>query len=149
MNDTDDGPGRAVDTGLSSLALLLRHLGRPADLDQLSHRFGAADGRTDAVGVVRAGRQSGVKIRLATSRWDRLGRLALPAMAELRDGGFVVLVKAASDRVLILDPRERQNKTLARAEFEALWSGRLVLVATRRALRPATLRRHLVPPGDA
>ncbi len=140
MNDTDDGPGRAVDTGLSSLALLLRHLGRPADLDQLSHRFGAADGRTDAVGVVRAGRQSGVKIRLATSRWDRLGRLALPAMAELRDGGFVVLVKAASDRVLILDPRERQNKTLARAEFEAIWSGRLILVATRAALAAAERR---------
>ena len=140
MNDTDDGPGRAVDTGLSSLALLLRHLGRPADLDQLSHRFGAADGRTDAVGVVRAGRQSGVKIRLATSRWDRLGRLALPAMAELRDGGFVVLVKAASDKVLILDPRERQNKTLARAEFEAIWSGRLILVATRAALAAAERR---------
>jgi subfamily B ATP-binding cassette protein HlyB/CyaB len=131
MSDTARPAVRALDTGLSSLALLLRHLGRPSDLDQLLHRFGAADGKTDAVGVVRAGRQSGVKVRIAASRWDRLGRMALPAIAELSDGGFVVLAGVAADKVLIRDPRERQNSALPRAEFEAMWSGRLILVATR------------------
>jgi subfamily B ATP-binding cassette protein HlyB/CyaB len=127
-------PGRPVDTGLAGLAILLRLLGKPADPDQLLHLHGQPDGKTDALGVVRAAQHSGVKVRLIETSWDRLDRAALPALAELNDGRFVVLAKSAPDKVLILDPEERRNHTLDRAGFEAQWTGRLILATTRASI---------------
>ncbi len=131
---TEPNAGPPVDSGLASLGVLLQILGQGVDPQQLVHRFGAADGRTDAIGVVRAAQQLGVKVRLTSTSFERLDRTTLPAIAERRDGGFVVLAKAAPDKVLILDPADRKNKTLDQAAFEALWSGRLILATTRAKL---------------
>jgi subfamily B ATP-binding cassette protein HlyB/CyaB len=52
----------------------------------------------------------------------------------LRDGSFIVLAKVADDRVLLVDPENQTPKIQARAEFEAAWSGSLILVAKRAGL---------------
>ncbi|MBV8535215.1 MAG: type I secretion system permease/ATPase [Alphaproteobacteria bacterium] len=127
-------PARSVDTGLLSLTLLLRYLGQPADPEQIAHRFGAPNRKTDAIGIVRAAQQLGVKVRLTSTSWDRLGRTTLPAIAEMRDERFVVLAKSAPDKVLILDPRQARNQVVDRTTFEAAWTGRLVLATTRAKL---------------
>ena len=136
--DASGGPLAAtvlpLDTGLACLSTLLRLLGKPVDLQKLVHRFGAPDGRTDAIGIVRAAQQLEVKVRLASTAFDRLERTTLPAIAECRDGRFIALIKAAPDKVLVLDPAERKSKVLDKAAFEALWSGRLILATTRARL---------------
>ena len=47
----------SVDTGISSLVIILRVLGQPADADQMRHRYGAPERNTDATGIVRAARE--------------------------------------------------------------------------------------------
>ena len=135
-----DGPDAAApresggDSGLASLAVLLRLLGEPVDAGQLVHRFGVPGGKTDATGIVRAGRRLGAKVRATTTNFERLDRAALPAIAESRDGTYLILAKAAPDKVLVLDPGESRPRTMDRAAFEAWWSGCLILATTRARL---------------
>jgi subfamily B ATP-binding cassette protein HlyB/CyaB len=129
-----------MDSGIACLSTLLRLLGKAVDPQKLAHRFGAPDGRTDAIGLVRAAQQLGVKVRLASTSFERFDRTTLPAIAERRDGGFIVLIKAAPDKVLVLDPADRKSKVLDRAAFEALWSGRLILATTRAQVDGAARR---------
>jgi subfamily B ATP-binding cassette protein HlyB/CyaB len=58
----------------------------------------------------------------------------LPAIAALKDGGFLLLGKAAGDRVLVQRPSAPRPEVLSSAEFEAVWNGRLVLMARRASL---------------
>jgi subfamily B ATP-binding cassette protein HlyB/CyaB len=128
----------AEDTGLASLVLLLRFHALAADPAQIRHNFGGA-----AIGtgeILRCARAFGLKARAVDAAWARLAKLPLPAIAERRDGGFVVLAKAADDTVLVHDPVAGRPQILDRAAFEALWSGRLIL-ATRRAALTDLARR--------
>jgi subfamily B ATP-binding cassette protein HlyB/CyaB len=120
-----------VDTGLSSLSVLLRLLGRPVDPEHLAHRFSLAGRTVDAIGVTRAAQQLDLKVRLTSTSWDRLDRIALPAIAELRDGRFVVLLKHEPDKVVVVDTEARDNRTLDRTTFEGVWTGRLIMATTR------------------
>jgi ATP-binding cassette, subfamily B, bacterial HlyB/CyaB len=130
-----------VDTGLSSLSVMLRLLGRPVDPAQLAHRFSLPGRTVDAIGVTRAAQQLDLKVRLTSTSWDRLDRVALPAIAELRDGRFVVVLKREPGEVLVADTEARENRTVDRATFEAAWTGRLIMATTRAKLPTAGERK--------
>src|SRR5262245_40730652 len=120
------------DTGLVALVMVLRFLGVPADPEQIRHQFGGAP-----VGVpemLRCAKQFEVKARAVTTTWKRLAKTPLPAIAGLRDGGFVVLGQASEDKVVVQAPQSSKPSLMTRAEFEAAWDGRLVLLTRRAAL---------------
>ena len=90
---------RPMDQGLEALVTLLHFQGVPADRDQIRHRLG-----TDKIGaseILRCARDLGLKARSCRTDWSRLARTALPAIATLRDGGFIVIGKASEDQVLV------------------------------------------------
>ena len=70
----------------------------------------------------------------------RLKKTPLPAIAALRDGGFLILGKASEDQVIVQIPGQSRPKLMWREEFEAIWDGRLVLMAGRAGL--VELTRH-------
>src|SRR4029077_18968627 len=72
--------------------------------------------------------------------WDRLTSTPLPGIAALRDGGFLILGKAAEDKVLVQHPSSSKPEAMTRAEFEAVWDGRLVLMARRASLTDLSRR---------
>src|SRR6266568_1775954 len=122
----------APDQGLAALVALLRFHGVGADPEQIRHSFGAK-----AIGVsemLRCAEQLGMKARAVTTRWERLARTPLPAIAALRDGGFLILGKVADDKALVQSPVSPRPALMSRAEFEAAWDGRLVLMARRAGL---------------
>jgi len=135
---------RTADSGLLCLALVMRVLGRAVDPGQLLHRYGLPDRQLSADSLVRAGRQLDLKVRKVTSSWDRLKATPFPAIAGCKDGSFVVLAairpEAGQESVLIAEGRDGRPKSVPRAEFEAFWSGDLILVATRAGLAGA--QRH-------
>ena len=90
----------------------------------------------------------GLKARSVESSTGRLSRLALPAIAEMRGGGFVVLARADNTRVLVQEG-VRPPLLLGIEEFGARWTGRLVLLARRAALAGAERKFDLtwfIPP---
>ena len=118
-------------TGIACLVLMMRFFRLPADAQRLFHQFGGMRDELDPTAFVRAARQVGLKANLITTSWDRLGRTPLPAVAELKNGRFIVLAGAVAEKVLVQDPADTQPREFSRSDFQDLWSGRLILLATR------------------
>jgi ATP-binding cassette, subfamily B, bacterial HlyB/CyaB len=118
-------------SGLDCLVLLLRFHGAAVDPAQIGHRFGG--GPIQVTEMLRCAKELKLKARAVTVDWARLAKLSLPAIAECKTGGFLILGKIGEQGALVQDPAVGRPQLLPREEFEALWTGRLVLM-TRRAV---------------
>ncbi|HHH48727.1 MAG TPA: type I secretion system permease/ATPase [Gammaproteobacteria bacterium] len=121
-----------IDSGLVSTVILAGVHGIPADPQQLRHEFATSGEPFTDREILRAARLLGLKARKVSSRWERLAKLTLPAIARHKDGHYFVLGKMDDDHVLIQDPLEKRPLSLPREIFEQAWSGELILF-TRRA----------------
>ena len=90
--------------------------------------------------MLRCANQLGLKARELRTRWDRLPRTPLPGIAVLRDGGFLLLGRASEDKILVQVPDQPRPQLMTRAELEAVWDGRLVLMARRAKLTDLSRR---------
>src|SRR5882672_6237719 len=118
------------DPGLTALVMLLRFHGIGADPAQIRHQCGTA-----AIGIadmIRCAKEFGLKAREVKSSWARLATTPLPVIAALKDGGFLLLGKLGEDKVVVQSPKSPRPELMTRAELEAAWDGRIVLM-TRRA----------------
>ncbi len=121
-----------IDTGLVCTVILAGVNGIPADPQQLRHEFSSTGEPFSNQEILRAAKLLDLKARTVTSRWERLSKLTLPAIARHKDGHYFVLGKVDDDHVLIQDPLEQRPLSLPRELFEQAWSGELILF-TRRA----------------
>lgn len=128
-----------VDSGLVCLVMLARLHGIAADPSQLAHQH-APEGRYLGTSeVLLAARQLGLQAKLVKARLDRLGRTPLPAIALFTStptspARFVILARVEGGQALIQCPQAGKPETLSLAEFEALWSGELILFTSRASL---------------
>jgi len=121
-----------VDPGLAALVMLLRFHGIAANPEQIRHQLGMA---TVGIGeMLRCAKDLGLKARSRKTNWARLAATPMPAIAQLKDGGFVIVGRAGEDKALIQFPLSPRPEAIGRAEFEAIWDGRLVLMARRAGL---------------
>ena len=131
MSSESESP-RTVDQGLIVLTSLLRLHGIGVDPEQVRHSFGEIP-----IGVsemLRYAKQTGLKARVLKTTFVRLATTPLPGIAVLRDGGFLLLGKAGDGKVLVQSPLAPRPQLMTQAELEAVWDGRIVLVARRAGL---------------
>jgi ATP-binding cassette, subfamily B, bacterial HlyB/CyaB len=119
-----------TDPGLTALVMLLRFHGVGADPAQIRHQSGSATIGT--VDMVRCAREFGLKARELKTSWERLANTPLPAIAVLKDGGFLLLGKVGDGKVVVQSTKTPRPELMTREDLEAVWDGRLVLM-TRRA----------------
>src|SRR5262244_1607928 len=119
-------------SGIDALILILRFHELAVDPGQIRHQFAGAPFGTAE--ILRCAKDLKLKARTVVADWGRLAKVPLPALAEGRDGGFLVLARLVHDKALIQDPAVGRPELLSRAELEARWSGRLVLIARRASL---------------
>lgn len=122
--------------GLECLALAARFHQMDADVARLRHEFDETGRGMDAVGIVRAAKSVGFKAGLSEIDWERVRLMPLPAVAELKAGGFVLLASARSsgdgeDEFLVFDPRERHPRRRKISEAREELTGKVVMLATR------------------
>jgi ATP-binding cassette, subfamily B, bacterial HlyB/CyaB len=131
-------------TGLIALCVVARLHQVAADPDALAHQLGLAP--SDPIGsaqILLAAQQLGLKAKNSRSTPDRLKLAALPALARLSDGRYVVLAQCDGQRVLFMDPSAAASAQASRPTIEPLevfasqWSGELILVTSRAALAGA------------
>jgi ATP-binding cassette, subfamily B, bacterial HlyB/CyaB len=135
---TQNDRARAVDPGLNALVTLLHFQGVATDPGQIRHQLG-----TDKIGapeMLRCAKDLGIKARSCRTDWSRLVKTPLPAIATLHDGGFLVVAKAAEDKVLVQSPQASRPALMTRAEFLAAWDGGLILMTRRAGLADITRR---------
>jgi subfamily B ATP-binding cassette protein HlyB/CyaB len=119
----------AEDTGVLVLSLFLRLHGVNAVPDQIRERCGTATMGIRA--MLRCARELGLKARSCTTHWQRLAGMHLPGIASLSDGGFLLLGKVDDHEALVLRPSSPRPERITRAEFEAIWDGRVVSTGSR------------------
>jgi subfamily B ATP-binding cassette protein HlyB/CyaB len=127
-----------ADSGLLALVLMLRVHGIPTEPEQIRHALGQR-----AVGVneiLRCAKERGLKARAYRSKWARLGSTPFPAIAVLRNGGFLLLGKAGDDKILVQRLSSPRPELMTREEFERIWEGRLILMARRAPLSDLSRR---------
>lgn len=137
MTEHSEIPG-PNDPGLIALVMLLRFHGVGADPAQVRHQCG-----TQAIGTVdmiRCAREFGLKAREVKTNWARLVTTPLPAIAALKDGGFLLLGKVGDDKVVAQSAKTPRPELMTRADLEAIWDGRLVLMTRRANLTELTRR---------
>ncbi len=126
------------DPGLVALVMLLRFHGVGADPAQIRHQCG-----TSAIGtadMIRCAKELGLKAREVKSSWARLATTPLPAIAALKDGGFLLLGKVGDDKVVVQSPSTPRPELMTRSDLEAIWDGRLVLMTRRAGLMDLSRR---------
>ena len=128
MTSANDSP---AEQGLAVLTAMLRLNGLAVDAGQIRHRFGAAIGAPE---ILRCARELGLKARMLKTRWDRLAQTPTPAIALLRDGGFLLLGKTGEHAAVVQSVFTAHPEMMTRNDFEAIWDGRLILMTRRAAL---------------
>ena len=128
----------AADPGLESLVMLLQFQGIAADRGQIRHRLGTV--KIGAPEMLRCAKDLGLKARAYRTDWSRLVRTPLPAIASLRDGGFMLIAKASKDKVLVQSPLAPKPALMSRAELNAVWDRGLILMTRRAGLQDLARR---------
>ena len=129
-----------TDTGLTCLVRVAGFLGVAADPDQLRHRFAHGGDGLSADDLVRCARHLKLKARRITSGLERLSVLPLPALAQHRDGHWLIVARVGDERVLVQDPLEKHPQSLPRELFGSAWNGSLILLTRRAALADGDTR---------
>jgi subfamily B ATP-binding cassette protein HlyB/CyaB len=126
-------PNIAADNGVWALALCLQVLGIPADFERIRHEAGKS-GTLSETDLLLAARRFPVKAKALTSSIKRLPKIPLPALAEMRSRGTVVVGKVTDDSVLLVGKGDPGPQALTIADFERDWTGRLIMLTKRAAL---------------
>jgi subfamily B ATP-binding cassette protein HlyB/CyaB len=121
-----------IDAGSASLAFALQVLGLPADAAQIQHQSGKA--ALDEEDILRAARSFPVKAAAHDSTFQRLLKTPLPAIAELTEGGWLVVGRVGEDKLLVQDALAPRPELITKEAFLERWSGRLILLSRRASL---------------
>jgi hemolysin D len=139
------------DPGFFALDVLLRLLGITPNAEQL--RGWAARRPMGVTEILRCANELDLVARSRSLTWTQLAASPLPGIAVLRGGGFLLVGKVKGEEAAVLMPGAARPTLVTRAELEAEWEGRLLLVRKRwptavrlrRLLRASSTRaRHLL-----
>ncbi|HBS58151.1 MAG TPA: type I secretion system permease/ATPase, partial [Firmicutes bacterium] len=122
------------DSGLMCLVTAARLLGIPADYQQLKRAFLVDDAPANAVILLRAAKEIGLKAKQTDTILGKLPKLSLPVIAVLNNGQYIVIVQADEQRVLVFDPYKERPLTLTHEAFAKAWTGTVILLARRFSL---------------
>ena len=139
-DDIGENQGTPIDTGLYCLILMSQFFGVAADPEQVRYDMGRVEGNFTANEIVRAAKRMKFRARRSRCKSSRLDKVALPCIAEMQNGRFVILGGVGPDKVLIRDPRQQELSELPREAFEADWTGHLILLTTRAHIAGAARR---------
>ena len=127
---------------LTALCLLARLHHVAADPAALLHQLakGAHEAFSDR-DLLLAARHLGLKAKPSRTSATRLHLAALPALARMNDGRWVVLAQCDGQRVLFMDPQAADGVVRPTIEplevFKDPWSGELLLITSRASLAGA------------
>lgn len=123
------------DSGLTSLVMAARLLGVAADQQQLKRAFNLSETlAADTLILLRIAGNLKLKAKQTFTTTAKLAILPLPALAHLKNGQYVVLVKADEKKVLVFDPEQDKPAALEHSAFAAAWDGELILLGRKFSL---------------
>lgn len=128
-----------IDTGLACLVMMARLHGVAVDPDQLAHDFALGGQPFGSVEILLAAKRLELKAKSVKVNLSRMDKTPLPAIGighsqDGKPGEFFIVARIDGDRVLIQSPAVGRPEAISLEEFQARWSGELILLASRASL---------------
>lgn len=123
------------DTGLLCLTVMAQLFERKTNPQQLRHLSGNGSKPFDETDILRGAKTLDLKAKAVQSAIGRLSETPLPVIVRANDGRFFILAKYSPDKVLIHCPEKGQPEILPTRDFEKMWTGRIILFASRRSVK--------------
>ncbi|MDT8899785.1 peptidase domain-containing ABC transporter [Anaeroselena agilis] len=115
---------------VACLAAVARAMGVPAEEAGVARAWAAGDGAADGRALARfIARELTLRAKIVAIRPEDLPCQPVPAIAGLKDGGYVVLGKNDAERVRVFDPAAGKTRAVEKAAFLSAWDGRLIVLA--------------------
>jgi ATP-binding cassette subfamily B protein len=139
-----------VECGLASLAMILTYYGRKTSISELRTRFGISRDGTSALGIVKAARNMGMRVRPLSIQHTELRGKLLPAIVHWEFNHFLVVERWSPKWVDVVDPSGGRRRRLTAEEFDAGFTGIFITLEPganfdRNAPRsPVTLRSYMI-----
>ena len=131
----DVQPASGLDSALACFILLAKFLGVPADPGQIAHEHGEAAGGYALEDLARIAKRLKIVARIKSAAHADLPKMPLPALAELRDGQIVILLKIDEQeeelRALVQRGDSERPEIWTGGELDGRLAGRLLLMTTR------------------
>ncbi len=129
------------DPALACFILLARFLGVPADPKQIGHDRGKGEDPYSLEDLSRTAKKLGLVGRIRRCEAEQVRTMPLPAIAELGDGDFALVLKAEEGgedpRMLVQLGDGERPEVWSGAEFAARFGGRLLLMTARERMAGA------------
>lgn len=121
-----------TDCGAACLASVAMHFNLSIPVSRIRQYAGTDKRGTNVLGLIEAAEKLGFQAKGAKGTLQSLKQIPLPAIVHLVLANglhhYVVLFKVKTDSVVYMDPGDGQFHTVANKEFEASWSGVIVLM---------------------
>ena len=128
----------ALDPSLTCFILLAKFLGTPADPAQMTHDRGRGNEPWGVEDFARISKRLGLIAKIRTARLDELVKLPLPALAETRLQGSVILLKiedaSLKPRYLVQRGDAERPEIWTAEEGAERFTGRLLLLTSREVM---------------
>src|SRR5947209_12331286 len=129
----------AVECGFACLAMILTYYGRKTSVSELSTRYGVGRDGLSALGIVRAARSYGMRVRAISLQYNDFRFVKLPAIVHWEFNHFLIVERWSRKRIDVVDPA-RGRYRLTHDEFDAGFTGVVI------TLEPGvTFDRHTAP----
>jgi ABC-type bacteriocin/lantibiotic exporter with double-glycine peptidase domain len=121
------------DCGVACLASIARHYRQRVPIARLRQYAHTDKTGTSMLGLVRAAQQLGYSAKGVRATPEALARAPMPTIAHVTVATgahhYVVVERADARSVWLMDPNGGERRTESRADFDARWTGVLLLLA--------------------
>jgi HlyB family type I secretion system ABC transporter len=111
-----------VECGLTCLAMVLSYHGRKTSVSELRSRFGGGRDGSSALGIVKAARTFGMRVRAISLPRSEFSHVMLPAIVHWEFNHFLVVERWTPKYVIVVDPAGGRKK-LTSEEFDNGFTG--------------------------
>src|SRR5947209_3019726 len=111
-----------VECGLACLAMVLTYYGRKTSISELRMHYGVGRDGLSALGIVRAARHYGMRVRAISLRQNDFRFVKLPAIVHWEFNHFLIVERWSRKRIDVVDPA-RGRYRLTHDEFDAGFTG--------------------------
>ncbi len=112
-----------VECGLTCLAMIFTYYGRKTSVSELRMRFGISRDGTSALGIVKAARAFGMRVKPFSLQHTELRGKLLPAIVHWEFNHFLVVERWSPKWVTVVDPSGGRRRKLTAEEFDAGFTG--------------------------
>ncbi len=111
-----------VECGLTCLAMMLTYHGRKTSVSELRTRFNVGRDGTSALGIVKAARAMGMRVRALSLQHTEMSRILLPAIVHWEFNHFLIVEHWSPKSVTVVDPATGRRR-LTTEEFDGGFTG--------------------------